>query len=73
MIKQFSPEMPVKEYLVELSRTLRNQKPTTATFVAPVLTTAQRDAVKPVAAGMVIFNSTTGVLNFHNGTAWGAV
>jgi len=73
MIKQFSPEMPVKEYLVELSRTLRNQKPTTTTFVAPVLTTAQRDAVKPVAAGMVIFNSTTGVLNFHNGTAWGAV
>jgi hypothetical protein len=30
------------------------------------------DVVVPV-AGMLIFNSTTGKLNFYNGTAWEAV
>ena len=46
---------------------------TTKAFMPPRMTTAQRDAVSSPAAGMVIYNTTTGVLNFHNGTAWGAV
>lgn len=36
------------------------------------LTTAQRDALTP-SAGMVVYNTTTGVLNFYNGAVWGAV
>ena len=46
---------------------------TTKAFMPPRMTTAQRDAVSSPAAGMVIYNTTTNVLNFHNGTAWGAV
>jgi hypothetical protein len=46
---------------------------TTKAFMPPRMTTAQRDAVSSPAAGMVIYNTTKNVLNFHNGTAWGAV
>lgn len=34
------------------------------------LTTAQRDAIGSPAAGMLIWNTTTGRLNTHNGTVW---
>lgn len=37
------------------------------------MTTAQRDALLNPAAGMVIMNTTTNVLNFYNGSAWGAI
>ena len=46
---------------------------TTKAFMPPRMTEAQRDAIASPAAGMVIYNTTTNVLNFHNGTAWGAV
>ena len=46
---------------------------TTKAFMPPRMTTTQRDAVSSPTAGMVIYNSTTNVLNFHNGSAWGAV
>jgi len=46
---------------------------TTKAFMPPRMTTTQRDAIASPTAGMVIYNSTTNVLNFHNGTAWGAV
>jgi len=46
---------------------------TTKAFMPPRMTTAQRDAIASPAAGMVVYNTTTNVLNFHNGTAWGAV
>lgn len=46
---------------------------TTKAFMPPRMTTAQRDAIASPAAGMVIYNTTTNVLNFHNGSAWGAV
>ena len=39
----------------------------------PMLTTTQRDALVDPMKGDVIFNTTTNVLNFHNGTSWGAV
>ncbi len=48
---------------------------TSLAFRPPVMTTTQRDAI-PVnssSAGFVIYNTTTGVLNFYNGTVWGAV
>ena len=46
---------------------------TTKAFMPPRMTTTQRDAIASPTAGMVIYNSTTNVLNFHNGTIWGAV
>lgn len=46
---------------------------TTKAFMPPRMTTTQRDAIVSPSAGMVIYNTTTNVLNFHNGTSWGAV
>jgi len=39
----------------------------------PRMTTTQRDAIVNPIAGLVIYNTTTNVLNFHNGTLWAAV
>lgn len=38
-------------------------------------TTTQRDAIpaNQLAAGLTILNSTTGKINFYNGSAWVAV
>ena len=46
---------------------------TTKGFLAPRMTTAQRDAISSPVAGLQIYNSTTNALNIHNGTTWGAV
>jgi len=50
---------------------------TTKAFLPPRMTTTQRDAigggVADPATGSVIYNTTTNVLNFWNGSAWGAV
>jgi hypothetical protein len=46
---------------------------TTNAFLPPTLTTTQRDNLLYTKAGMVVYNTTTNVLNFYNGTAWGAV
>lgn len=46
---------------------------TTKGFLPPRMTTAERDLIGTPAAGLVIYNTTTNVLNFYNGTAWGAV
>ena len=42
-------------------------------FLPPRMTTTQRDAISSPATGLVIYNTTTNVLNFYNGSAWGAV
>lgn len=39
----------------------------------PRMTTAQRNAILNPIAGLVIYNTTTSVLNFYNGAVWGAV
>jgi hypothetical protein len=46
---------------------------TTKGFLPPRMTTAQRDAISSPPAGLVIYNTSTNVLNFYNGSAWGAV
>lgn len=46
---------------------------TTKAFMPPRMTEAQRDTIASPTAGMVVYNTGTNVLNFHNGTAWGAV
>lgn len=42
-------------------------------FLPPRMTTTQRDAISSPGNGLVIYNTTTGVLNFYNGSVWGAV
>jgi hypothetical protein len=42
-------------------------------FLPPRMTTAQRDAISTPPAGLVVYNTTTNLLNFYNGTAWAAV
>jgi hypothetical protein len=46
---------------------------TTKGFLPPRMTTAQRDAISTPPAGLVIYNTSTNVLNFYNGSAWAAV
>jgi hypothetical protein len=43
---------------------------TTRGFLPPRMTTAQRDAITSVPAGLMIYNTSTNKLNFYNGTAW---
>ena len=42
-------------------------------MVFPSFTTTNRDAITGMVAGQVIYNTTTSVLNFYNGSAWAAV
>jgi hypothetical protein len=46
---------------------------TTKGFLPPRMTTAQRDLIATPAEGLVIYNTTTQVLNFYNGAVWAAV
>jgi hypothetical protein len=46
---------------------------TTRGFLPPRMTTAQRDAITSVPAGLMVYNTTTNKLNFYNGSAWEAV
>lgn len=46
---------------------------TTKGFLPPRMTEAQRDLIASPATGLMIYNTTTNVLNFYNGSAWGAV
>ena len=46
---------------------------TTQGFLPPRMTTAQRDAITSVPAGLMIYNISTNKLNFYNGSAWEAV
>jgi hypothetical protein len=39
-------------------------------FLAPRMTTAQRDAIVSPATGLMIYNTTTNALNVFNGTIW---
>lgn len=39
----------------------------------PSYTTTQRDALSGMQAGTVIFNSSTGKLNFYTGSVWEAI
>ena len=43
---------------------------TTAGFLPPRMTTAQRNAIASPAEGLQIYNLTTHTMNYYNGTAW---
>lgn len=42
-------------------------------FLPPRMTTVQRDAITSPATGLVVYNTTTNVLNVYNGTIWDVV
>lgn len=46
---------------------------TTKGLLIPRMTTTQRDAIASPAEGLLIYNTTTHVVNFYNGTTWGAI
>lgn len=46
---------------------------TTKWFLPPVMTTTQRDAIWSPAEWLMIYNSTTKVMNFYNWTTWWAI
>lgn len=43
---------------------------TTKGFLAPRMTTAQRDAITSPLTSLLIFNTTTGQYEYYNGTSW---
>jgi hypothetical protein len=51
---------------------LMNLESTTGAFLPPRMTTTQRDALTAV-DGMVIYNSTTGAMNYRKAGAWVAI
>lgn len=53
--------------------TILDVKSTTRAVAFPRMTTAQRDAIPNPSASMLIYNTSTNVYNFHNGTVWGPI
>ncbi len=46
---------------------------TTKGLLVPRMTTTQRDAISSPANGLVIYNTTTGLLNAYQNSSWGAI
>jgi hypothetical protein len=42
-------------------------------FLAPRMTTSQRNAIGSPAAGLLVYNTTSSLFNFWNGSAWTAI
>ncbi len=42
-------------------------------FLPPRMTTAQRDSIPSPVAGLIIYNTTTGCLEFYGGSAWQSI
>ncbi|MEX2032940.1 MAG: type II secretion system protein, partial [Candidatus Colwellbacteria bacterium] len=57
---------PATSALLDLTSTAKGLLP-------PRMTTAQRDAIGSLTAGLFIYNTTTNEFNLYNGTSWGAV
>ena len=59
--------------LVPAASAVLEARSTTRGFLPPRLTTTERDNITTPAAGLMIYNTTTGKLNFYDGVAWRAV
>lgn len=46
---------------------------TTKGFLPPRMTTAQRSAISGLAAGLIVYNTSIGQLEYYNGTSWTAL
>lgn len=58
-----APVTPDASAMLEVNSTAKG-------FLPPRMTTVQRDAISNPATGLVIYNTTTGCLNYRNATAW---
>jgi hypothetical protein len=54
---------PISSAILDLSSTTRG-------FLPPRMTTTQRNAIVSPVAGLMIYNTTTNVINVYNGTIW---
>ncbi|MGC1392622.1 MAG: hypothetical protein WA816_16430, partial [Bacteroidales bacterium] len=54
---------PDPSSILELRSTLRG-------LLAPRMTTGQRDAIASPSAGLIIYNTTTNLFNYYNGSSW---
>jgi hypothetical protein len=52
------------------AKALLDVSSTTKGFLPPRMTTAQRDAITSVPAGLMIYNTSTNKVNEYNGSAW---
>lgn len=52
------------------SSSILELRSTTLGFLPPRMTTTERDAIASPANGLVIYNTTTNLLNFYNGSTW---
>ena len=52
------------------AKALLHLSSTTKGFLPPAMTTAQRNAMGSVPAGLMIYNTTANAIQFHNGTGW---
>ena len=52
------------------SSSILELRSSTLGFLPPRMTTTERDAIASPANGLVIYNTTTSLLNFYNGTSW---
>lgn len=59
-------DTPNASALLELTSTNKG-------FLAPRMTTTQRNAISSPATGLIVFNSSTNKINFYNGSSWEAV
>ncbi|MFA5991743.1 MAG: helix-turn-helix domain-containing protein, partial [Candidatus Doudnabacteria bacterium] len=57
---------PVASAILQLESTNKG-------FLAPRMTTLERDAIVSPVAGLMVFNNDTNAYNVYNGTAWGAI
>ena len=58
-----TPVTPDASAMLEVNSTAKG-------FLPPRMTTVQRDAISNPATGLMIYNSTTGCLNYRSATAW---
>lgn len=52
------------------SSSILELRSTTLGFLPPRMTTTERDAISSPATGLVVYNTTTNLLNFYNGSSW---
>ena len=52
------------------SSSILELRSTTLGFLPPRMTTTERGAIASPANGLVIYNTTTNLLNFYNGSSW---
>lgn len=67
-----SSELLIGDGTIDASAILQANS-TSRGFLAPRMTTAERDAISSPATGLLIYNTTTSAFNTYDGATWGAI